>query len=203
MCRYLCACACNCVKVVSAVDNNIESSVLKTRKLRSILLPSQIYVNVKKMTSPPYVCNCLMADLHSSQEVRQCPFSKMDIETVSVLPFCPSLCTRSFLLHVFLHHIINSVTVCSKGPCLMVHIQSCRLKQIAICMPLGEKKQREAPFLIPSLHLTEYSLCKAPNLCFSPPSCCDRQSNHSNQCFLVPSRLGSSCQNKRVSVQSL
>lgn len=85
--------------------------------------------------------------------------------------FSVSLCTPSVPLPVFLQRIINSVTACSKAPCLVVHIQSCRLKQIAICMPLGggEKKQREAPFFIPSLHLAEYSLFEAPNVCFSPP----------------------------------
>lgn len=125
-------------------------------------------------------------------------------ETVTVFLFSASLCTCSVPLPVFLQHIINSVTACSKAPCLVVHIQSCRLKQIAICMPLGEKKQREAPFLTPPLHLAEYSLFWGSKS-LPPPSCCDRQSrsNHSNQCLLVPSRLGSSCQNKRVSVQSL
>lgn len=155
-----------------------------------------------------------MADLHSSQEMWQHPFSKMDTRNSPYAPFLfffsVCLCTRSVPLPVFLH-IINSVTVCSKAPCLVVHIQSCRLKQIAICMPLsgGEKKQREAPSFIPSLHLAEYSLFQAPNVCFvSPPpavtvKASQSQSNHGNQCFLVPSRLGSSCQNKRASVQSL
>lgn len=136
-----------------------------------------------------------MADLHSSKEMWQCPFSKMDIGNSLYASFCPvSLCTHSFPLFVFLYHIINSVTVCSKAPCLVVHIQSCRLKQIAFCMPLGEKKQREAPFVIPSQHLAEYSLFEAPNQCFPPPSvvtviASQSRSNHSNQCFLVPKSL--------------
>lgn len=151
------------------------------------------------------------ATRHCNQQMWQISFSKTN-SGHSPCAFFFSCLPLHYALSpspVLLQHIINSVTVCSKAPCLVVHIQSCRLKQIAICMPLGErKKQREAPFLIPSLHLVEYSLFEAPNLCFSPPPTVTvrasrRQSNHSNQCFLVPGRLGSSCQNKRVSVQSL
>lgn len=145
-----------------------------------------------------------MAGLHTSQEMWPCVhLERWTLETVSFL------CTRSVpppcvpLAH---YQQCNSMF---KGPsCLVVHIQSCRLKQIAICMPLGEKKQREAPFFIPSLHLAEYFLFEAPNVCYPPPpavtvKASQSQSNHSNQCFPVPSRLGSSCQNKRVGVQSL
>ena len=79
------------------------------------------------------------------------------------------LCTQSVPLPVLLQHIISSVTVGSKAPCLEVHIQSCRLKQIAICMPLRGKKQGGAPSLIQTQHLAEYSLFEHPNLCFSSP----------------------------------
>lgn len=43
----------------------------------------------------------------------------------------------------FHQHIISSLTVGSKASCLVVHIQSCRLKQIAICIPLGGEKKAE------------------------------------------------------------
>lgn len=65
--------------------------------------------------------------------------SKMDSGNSLCSFFSVPLCTQSVPLPVFLQHIISSVTVGSKAPCLVVHIQSCRLKQIAICMPLGEK----------------------------------------------------------------
>lgn len=108
-----------------------------------------------------------------------------------------SLCTQSVTLPVFLQHIISSVTVGSKAPCLEEHIQSCRLKQIAICMLLGEKKQREAPFFIPTLHLAEFSLFEPPNPLFFfslPPAAAfsarHSQSNHSNQCFSCAKPIG-------------
>lgn len=141
VCRYtLCACVCKCVKEVSAADNNIESSVRKTRKLWSILLPSQIYMSKPKWLAF-CVCvivlwqTCIPARKFGSVHLARWTL-KQSLHSRSV-----SLCACSFFLPVFLHHIINSVTVCSKAPCLVVHIQSCRLKQIAICIPLGEKSR--------------------------------------------------------------
>lgn len=133
------------------------------------------------------------------------------LEAVSMLLYSVSLCTHSVPLPVFLQCIINSVTACSKAPCLVVHIQSCRLKQIAICVPLGggKKKQREAPFFIPFLHPSWIFLIWASKCLFflPPPAVTVRasqsQSNHSNQCLPVPSRLGSSCQKQKSECPSL
>lgn len=99
-----------------------------------------------------------------------------------------------------------------KGPsCLVMHIQSCRLKQTAICMPLGGWDEGgwrvgcRGKHHSSSRHPAEYSLCGALNVSVFPPTVTVResqsQSNHSNQGLVVPSRLGNGCQNKRVNVQ--
>lgn len=107
----------------------------------------------------------LVPPLIPGRELWLCPFRSVWRENSRFPPCLP----------LFLQHIINSVTACSKAPCLVVHIQSCRLKQTAICIPLGGKKQREAPFLIPPRHLAEYYEHEAPGpvfflpFFFSPP----------------------------------
>lgn len=131
------------------------------------------------------VCNCfmdsyawlLMAGSHTGQEMWPCVhLERWTLETVS------SLCTRSVPPPcVPLAHYQQCNSMFKGPPCLVVHIQSCRLKKIAICMPLGEKKQREAPFFIPSLHLAEYFLFEAPNVCYPPASRCDRQSKSKSE----------------------
>lgn len=97
-----------------------------------------------------------------------------------------------------------------KGPpCLVMHIQSCRLKQTAICMPLGEGGWEEWGWEVgcrgkhhsSSRHPAEYSLSGASNVSVFPHTVTVRasrsQSNHSNQGLVVPNRLESGCQNKR------
>lgn len=119
------------------------------------------------MSNPQHNCSidtCLTAD--SSQGTWQCMFSSMDTKNSLFFP-------AAFPL--FLQQIINSVTVCSKAPCLVVHIQSCRLKQIAICIPLGKKAEGSTiPHPI-SASRWILRIWSSKSL-FSSPSCWDRHS---------------------------
>lgn len=144
-----------CVEAVSAADNN--------KKFRSIPLVSRGYVNVRIKVISLSLCITFLFFMKSCCLKSSLCFIRQMWRKKSPLFSCAQS------VPAFHQHIISSLTVGSKASCLEVHIQSCRLKQIAICIPLGgEKKQREAPFLIPSLHLAEYSLFEPPYLCFFP-----------------------------------
>lgn len=148
------ACGCQCVKVVSAVDNNTESSVQKTRSSGPFRSLANLCKCQNQSDQPSVcVCNCfmdsyawlLMAGSHTGQEMWPCVhLERWTLETVS------SLCTRSVPPPcVPLAHYQQCNSMFKGPPCLVVHIQSCRLKQIAICMPLGEKKAEGSTILHP------------------------------------------------------
>lgn len=136
-------------------------------------------------------------------------WSDRTLETVSAPLFSALLCSSNALS--------TAEQRVQRPPPTVVRIQSCRLKQIAICMPLGGgKKQTEAPFFITHLHLSECSSSWAPNVCFHPPTptptphapavtvkASQSQSNHSNQCLPPAKPIGKELPKQKAGVRSL